>query len=101
MHVLLVILAVFGVVQLVWSTRYAYCLQRYELAAGYPILGHALHTFIVLVLICVLMPKSWSGSWTARAMGVATLVLPVLHGWMLIKFDRLGEKHRSIANGGG
>lgn len=101
MGIVIIILAVFEIWQLASSTRYAYRLERHQLAAGYPILGHVLHTIIILVLMAALAPKSWRGATLDRVFGISVLIsiliLPVLHGWMLLKFGRLGEKHRLAA----
>ncbi len=90
-----------GVFQFFWSIRYAYRLERYKLAAGYPIFGHVLHTLCVIAILASLAPKDWHLPTKFRLIIiVGCIILPFIHGWLLHKFTKCGEKARLEAEGG-
>src|SRR5580700_9165461 len=97
MWLLVVTFAILGVINFFYSLRLAYRNQRYRLAAGYPILGHALATFVMILCTLALVPRARihspvRGSLIAWLIGAAIFVIPIFHGWLLIKLDRIGEK---------
>ena len=86
---------IFGIFQFLWSIRLAYRLERYQLAPGYPILGHVLHTLLITLMLAVVVPRHWHLPGVVRAtIALACIALPLLHGWLLVHFLKLGEKAR-------
>ncbi len=91
----------FGVFQFFWSIRYAYRLERYKLAAGYPIFGHVLHTLCVIAILASLAPRDWHLPVGFRLIVILGCIsLTVIHGWLLYKFTKWGEKARLEADRG-
>jgi len=95
----------FGIFQFFWSIRLAYRLERYQLAAGYPILGHVLHTVCIILICAALVPKDWQvrqmPSLVRVPIVLACFALPFVHGWLLVRYTKRGEEARFAATGGG
>jgi hypothetical protein len=100
-YVITIILA-FAAFQFLWSIRLAYRIERYQLAAGYPILGHVLHTLCIVLILSVFAPRHTEFAPAARAaIGLVGLALPVIHGWLLIRYTHRGEAARLAADRSG
>lgn len=95
----------FGIFQFFWSILYAYRLERYQLAAGYPIVGHVLHTLCIILICGALSPRQWDvRQWPGFIRGliaITCIALPFIHGWLLVRYTRLGEEARIAATGDG
>ena len=83
----------FGVVQFFWSIRFAYRLERDQLAVGYPIFGHVLHTVCIILIVGVLAGKTLQLPTGVRLpIAMTCLALPLIHAWLLLRYTKHGER---------
>jgi hypothetical protein len=97
-----IFLYVFVAANFAYSLRLAYSMAINANSGGYPILGHAVHNFFAMLFALILLPKLGEVPFLLRiAAGIALLVVPAVNVWLIIRLDRLGERRRAAAGGGG
>lgn len=97
---LLGFIGVVGVGQFGYSVWFAYRNGRYNVAPGYPLLAHALHTLIFAILAAVLIGQmGLRGFWVGWLSCVGIVLLPFIHCWMLVRLERLGSRRAATDAG--
>jgi hypothetical protein len=92
--VIVIVVYVFVAAYFAQSLYLAYSMARNMNGGGYPILCHAVHNFIALLLASIVLPKVADVPSPLRvAAGIALWVVPAINALLIILLERLGERH--------